>query len=573
MTNKPGSGLKHLVTRFVAALCVVHMACTAAWTQGLNVLNPADRGIPWTSEFNPAVISFQDAKISLGLKVLHLGFVPDAAIGLSENRLNISLPFYLPNQIGVGLDVRYFSAGLYSEVAAALLFSREMFYHFSLGTKIGLERRSYNKDKFNVVDPDDPVLIGNLGVNSLNLGFGIYWNPGNLAFGVGVDHANRSNIGVKSRALLPQEISGAVGYKIGLLTPTLVVHADGTRTRVGFSLTAAPTQAGTFRLGYESGMPVKLEASLNLSKNNNLRYGIDLPTEGTRKASVGSHEFTYSHVFAREPDIATPDLLLSTRELRVLQETVVRSMPANLDLERLAAVAELTNDFVSPDSRAENVVTISAGALSQHEDRAGRRERFTRLAAEISKIVQQNPDLRLLLRTDARSVADARLLKYYLQRKNLVSLDKIQIVKSSASGPADLAGFEPGHFTVTRKRPQLSANTLNIRLRVPGKVRRTKKWQLKIFDSRGKLVNTFSSKGNLPEMLVWDWRDRRGHLVPPGRYAFQVRVQTKSGKIKVSDLQRVTVTQIQRTVKLKFKAEPVERTSESFRKRTSISGL
>ena len=147
----------------------------------------------------------------------------------------MSLPFYLPYQIGVGFDIRYFEGGIYSELAGALPLSREFFHRFSLGFKIGLERRSFSRDNFNLVDPNDPVLMGSLGSNSLNIGFGAYWNPGSFTFGVGIDHVNRANIGLMNQALLPRDISAAVGYNIGILTPTLVLHDDGMSKDIGVS--------------------------------------------------------------------------------------------------------------------------------------------------------------------------------------------------------------------------------------------------------------------------------------------------------------------------------------------------
>ncbi len=556
MIAVPGKYTKFRLIFLVTIVCSIFITRVSATSQGLSVWNPADRDSPWTSAINPAVISFQDAKISAGLKVFHLGFVPDASFSLRENHLNVSLPFYLPYQIGVGFDIRYFKGGIFSELASALLLSRELFDRFSYGLKIGLEHRSFSRDNFNLIDLDDPVLAGSLGTTSLNLGFGVYWNPGKLTIGVGIDHANRADVGLLNQAILPREISAAVGYKIGLLTPTFVLHDDGTYKGVGFSLAAAPSKSTTIRFSYENDMPFKVEASFNLSKDNSLRYGVDLPTEGTRGLANGSHELDFTRILAREPDAVAPEILFSTRELQVLEETVLRSLPSELQPETLSQLDELAPEYLSSVGQFDDTVIITAGALSEFETEPGRGKRFQQLALEIYKLKQHNSNLKIMLRAEDHTLKDAWLLKNFFLRNEVVTAADIPIIEFSSSEPADLYGFESGYMTRVRKNLQLSSENLEIQLVVPGKTRRTQGWRLQIQDSKGKVVKNYFAKGNLPYRLSWDWHDYKGTIVEPGRYTFHFKFKTRSGKTVASKINDVKVTHIKRNVMLKFRSKP-----------------
>jgi len=536
----------------VVVICSIFFTHISATAQGLNIWNPADRNLPWTSEINPAVISFQHAKVSAGLKVFHLGFVPDASFSLRENHVNMSLPFYLPYQIGVGFDVRYFEGGIYSELAGALLLSREFFHRFSLGFKIGIEHRSFSRDNFNLVDPNDPVLMGSLASKSLNLGFGAYWNPGSFTFGVGIDHVNRANIGLMNQALLPREISAAVGYNIGILTPTLVLYDDGMSKYLGISIAATPNTSSQVRLSYKNDMPFKIEVSLNLSKNSNLTYGVDLPTKGTHTVSNGSHEISYCHIFAREPDIAVPEISFSTLELQILEETISRSLPSEMTLETLANLDELAPEYLSPIRQFNQKIILTAGSLTQDETELDRKNRFRRLGTAVSKITLHNSDWKIMVRADDYTIEDAGLLKDFLLQNQIVTDSEITIVEFSSQERADLDGFEPGCITKVHKELQLSAVNLIMQLVVLSKTRRTQGWQLQIQNSRGKVVKSYAAKGILPETLIWDWTDVNRKIVKPGRYTFHLELKAKSGKSLKSDINQINVTYIKRKVMLKF---------------------
>lgn len=521
--------------------------------QGVGFWNPADLSMPWTSSVNPAVISYQETKFSVGLKVPHVGFVPDDPFDLRENHVNVNLPFFLPGRIGLGVDMRYYKAGINTEIATALLLSREVVRGFSVGLKLGIENRAFDKNGFNIVDGNDPVLTGSLSANSPNLGLGLFWRSGNFSFGVGLDHLNRANIGLGSKALLPREMAAAVGYRIGSITPTFVVHDDGLRTRMGFFFAFAPSRSANFRIGHETSMPLKLEATIQLRNNHSLGYTIDLPTENTRDVSSGSHEFVYSKVISSE--IGTPELILPIGKLEVVQEKVTRGMPADIGLADLASNPDLIQQFLSPVGLRHNLMVIPAGALGPNETVEGRVERFREYAGAIVEQLNGTSDLEVIVRADDKTMPEAALLRKYLQQGSLIDSSRIHVVKLASPGWPNLWGFEPGRVTVRRKRPTLSSPGLQIQVQVPGKSRRVKRWGLRILDASQNVVREYSGKEMLPATLSWNWRNPNDQLVPPGFYTLDLRVQCQSGKIKAAKPARVEVTYIKRSVNLHFKED------------------
>jgi hypothetical protein len=531
--------------------------------QSPDVWNPADPLMTWTSEINPAVISYQETKFSVGLKIPHLGFVPDNSLDLRDNRANISLPFFLPGRIGLGVDMRYSAAGINAEFATALLLSREVANNLSLGFKVGIENRSFDKNGFNLVDQNDPVLAGNLTTNSLNLGLGLFWRTGNLSFGAGLNHLNRANIGLGSEALLPRQLVAAIGYRIGSVTPTFVIHDDGFRRRGGFFFTFTPNYSSSFRIGHQSGMPFRMEATFLLRRKHNFSYTIELPTANTRDVSLGSHELVYSRILAT--DIRTPELMLPLKKLVVVQETVTREMPADIDMADLASSPDLIQQFLSPAGLRRNLMVIAAGAFGPDETDEGRMERFRTYAGNVADQLNETPDLELILRADDKTMPDAALLKEYLYQGALVDSSRIHVVRLASSGWPNLWGFEAGHSTVRRKRPALSSPDLQIRVEVEGKNRRVKRWALRIRDASQRVVREYSGDATLPAALTWDWTNVQDQLVAPGIYTLDLRVQGLSGKIKAARPRQVEVTYIKRSVKLQFRDEEQLKTSDNRR--------
>lgn len=540
---------------FILFFIIAFWLPTQLGAQGYYHWNTADKNKLWVTEINPAIVSFQNTEISVGLKLFHVGFLQGNSFGLRESRINISAPYYLPFEIGVGMDIRHFTAGIYSEISSALLISKEIYPKFSIGAKVALDHRGFSKDEFNIVDEDDPLINSGLSVNALNLGLGAYWTPGKFRLGMGVDHLNTPNVGLISTSVYPKEVSGAIGYQLGMFTPTLLVHDNGIEIKYGFSVAYEKSNIGRLRLGYERTMPVKMEASINLTKKSQLHYGMDFPNEGTSGASYGTQEFVYSQILAKKPVIGQPEILFSTKKLDIIYETQVRVLAPDIKAADLQNSGELMGQYFTPIGHKDDLLFVKAGALSRFETDEIRQKRHLRIIRSIGQNIYQNPTSKVVIWADKRTLEDAKEIKYLLESKARLTAENINIAKIKKQTAFDLAGFEPGRKMVKRSKPRLSKERLLVHFRVSSRTRKTNGWQFVIKDSYGKPVRIFSGKGSLPKSLVWDWQDMDGHTATAGVYTGFLTVKADGNVERNARSADLPVYNIKRTVTMKFKRE------------------
>jgi len=572
MKNVTGHHSRPLAIKKIAVIvCSILAVGFRVSAQGGNGYNPVAGSQPWVTGINPAILSSRYAGVALGLKVFHPGFLPGNELGLNETHINASFPFYLP--VSIGCDLRYFSAGTYSELEAAVLLSKEVFDQFAIGAKLGLLRPGFGRQDFKLVDSGDPLLNGNLSRTSFNLGLGVYWSHDRWALGVGLDRVNHPDIGFQTSAVLPRQLFAGASYDFGNITPTLLLQQTDKKLSYGLAIAVNDERYGSIRLSLGNSMPVKLEVQFHLSRDSRLDYNLDFPTREISAASVGSHEIVYHHVLARGPEIGQPRILISADTMRIFEERVIRSMPGELSTERIETVDGLIPAYLKPEGRYRNMLVVPAGMLSRNETRAIRYRRYVELGNEIRQRLEESPELNLILRTDDQSLADARALKRYLLLTGIGSAENIKIVRINSPGRPDLAGFEPGQQNVSHQKPVCSEKTLEIRLAVPGETRQVNEWTLKIYNDRKKRIKTFSGKDQLPGRLHWDWKDQWGNLVEPGRYFCLLSLRARNGKKKVALSPVILVQRLRRTIKLCFRLEarPGENKADPYRESIRLS--
>jgi len=241
-----------------------------------------------------------------------------------------------------------------------------------------------------------------------------------------------------------------------------------------------------------------------------------MPTAELSSVSLGSHEVVFNRILGRGPDIGQPRIILSTNQMQIFNETVVRSMP--------------------PD-------------LSPYQ-------RYARLAREVRQKLKEQPGLKLILQTDGSSLTDARSLKRYLIRKGIVSSQNIGIARVNSTGNIRLDGFESGQQNRSQKKPSCSISRLTINLAIPGKVRHVKEWQLVIKNNSQETVRIYKGNDRLPDQLIWDWRNDWGELVAPGEYSCNLSVKSLNGTEKSSTSSAIRINRVNRTVYLRFSTEP-----------------
>lgn len=520
--------------------------------QESNIHNAVDRTAPWGTQINPALLSFQNARLSVGLKIFHLDFLADDRYGIRESRLNAGDPHLLPLGIGIGCDIRSFSAGIYSELEGSALLSARFLEQFSVGVKIGVLRQSFTEKGFDLIDADDPLLDGPLYKNVINAGLGVYWQRGRWSFGVGLDHANRPDVGLDTKAKMSQDIAGAVSYTAGIFTPTLLLQNNG---RYGFALTVSHKSYGFVKFSYENYMPAKMEVGIHLSRAGSMRYSLDLPNENMQSISMGSHEVSYSIAFKSDADLLRPAILLSTREMRIVDETILRSMSPDLTPKTIEGLSDLASEYLRTHGKPNNLLIIPSGGLGRYETTGMQQQRYADLGEEIREMLARNPEARTYISASTASFTDAQKLREYLVAQGIVSEHTIGIVTMNASDRPQLTGFSPGQEIGSRTGPNLSVETLRISLEVAGKSRAVDEWKLMIYTAERELVNTFRGRIRLPKYVDWNWRDYQGQLVMPGEYSCVLMVWTQDGEKKMCFSPEIRVRRAKRTVELAFRSK------------------
>ena len=224
-------------------------------------------------------------------------------------------------------------------------------------------------------------------------------------------------------------------------------------------------------------------------------------------------------------------------------------MPPGLNTWQLENIDELIPEYLKTNGNSRNLLIIPTGALNQYETKKIKMQRYARLSEEIKQKLQENPGLKLILQTDAQSLADARALKQYLLRDGIKD---IGIAKVNSANKVKLDGFETGQLSKTRKKPSCSVEKLAISFDLPGKVRKVKEWNLTVRNDKNEVIRTYKGKDRLLDRMEWDWKNEWGELVLPGQYSCSLTVKSMSGLEKSSKSLPINITRLNRSVYLRF---------------------
>ena len=137
---------------------------------------------------NPAgMTAFRSAFGVIGYKLYYVGIDND---DLNNGFLGFAYPM---EKFGAfGITGQYFRAHLLNkQILEANYATPLLFNKISFGLNFGLLGISYDKDHFNLIDENDPLLAGSTAKNSFNVGFGMFINPiADLFLGVSLNHLN-----------------------------------------------------------------------------------------------------------------------------------------------------------------------------------------------------------------------------------------------------------------------------------------------------------------------------------------------------------------------------------------------
>jgi len=78
-----------------------------------------------------------------------------------------------------------------------------------------------------------------------------------------------------------------------------------------------------------------------------------------------------------------------------------------------------------------------------------------------------------------------------------------------------------------------------------------KRWQLIVEKENGAAVWKMEGAGNIPQQLVWNWRDEAGKVVAPGYYRYAITWQAQNDALHSSPAGRFYVKKFQRTITIR----------------------
>jgi hypothetical protein len=166
------------------------------FAQSTLFLNTSNYLSPDVIFFNPAGISFNNnIQFSLGTQLLWTGISED---NLRMDYLSYSHP--LNYDMALGFKGQYFSSTIFNRGIFSLVYSSKIYEDkISMGLNTNLLFYSYDKDKFNLVDLNDPLLDKNLSKNAISFGLGFIYQPNPLlTIGAAIDHINEPDISIES---------------------------------------------------------------------------------------------------------------------------------------------------------------------------------------------------------------------------------------------------------------------------------------------------------------------------------------------------------------------------------------
>lgn len=520
---------------------------------------------------NPALMSFQRARLGIGAKAYHLGLGDAGGIPLRQGYVLLSSPFFFSDRYGAGTHVQYFDSPIYRRVAFGASLSARLFRFAAAGIRVEAMNLSYNQDEFVGFDPNDPVFADGFGKTILNVSAGIFAQPlPNMRLSLGARNLNRPDLsiagdGVRNRI----ESFLGIAYGFGPMQALLefVDTFNGPETR--FGVEAVATSGSFLRVTSNDAFDLgRLEGQLHVGGPLSVAYGYELPFGGLGPSSGGSHTFSVVFDFGRSPELPdaisiptyfyanelpdiTPQLApkvyisSSTDYVRFYEQQIVRSIGKDVPaaaLNQLSAedlglldssfVDVNTTDSSSPVDFVSNEVRLQGSFSPLY--RASMRE--------IGRTLSQD-SLRALTITGAgNQLLKAAGVRNYMVQEQAAPANQIMVaVRPDANTSART--LEPREERVLYDPERM---TLFINSAIDYDP--VQSWILRIADVSGKTIKTFDGTGNMPERIEWDWRDADGRLIEPGVYRYRIEWVDSIGLTQQSNERKLYVQKMLRKI-------------------------
>lgn len=533
----------------------------------------------WRAELvNPSIGVFQTGAVEMGVKLFHLGFVDNDAAAFQAAYFLLNLPRRLPEQLGLGLQVQSFRAGLFQESEFKLNLSRRLQPNLSLGIGLALRHFGYDRAQFDLVDPDDPVFAGGTSRWQPDLGLGLTYMPLTpLVLTLSVSHLNRPAVTLTGDAVtLDMELRLGVSLNLGGYAAHSNTRFEEENATHAY-LQLQDETVGLLQLGVEN-RSAWMKSRLNLPGPFRFGYGFSYPLNSLSGTSWGNHETFLVYEFDPrrkaapvilpeenwepfDPEMAHVDVVpqyyasAGSEVINIFEKQLVRMLDADLDSSRLARlsafdVGVLDSALHEPvfPYQLEPLTPADSQAVGGKNYAPEYRESLHQLRGTLVEngleVVLITPKtqrkraagLREYLRQPAGDSLDVALAQpHYLSRE-----DSLRFARPV--NPQDL----PASERLVIIQPQSVA--FSVLPVLPEQL--APEWELVVEDKSGKTIFRYDGSGAEGREVVWDWRDTAGRIIEPGLYRYYVGWKDQRGEARRSSIRTLYARKLKRNVRI-----------------------
>ena len=530
---------------------------------------------------NPAILSFQNSQIALGVKGYHLGFFDESGIGYKQGYFSLLFPRLYGSNFGGGTNIQYFDSPIFSRSQTGTSLSYRVLNNLSIGAHVSLYHLSYNRDNFVGFDFDDPVFDSGYSKFTFNSSAGIYYRPfSDVEFAAGVRNLNEPNLSLLSDdASLKRETFVGASYRLGLLKGIFeLVHGEyGFESAIHaelFSSRGYYVRSGTstnFNSTY-------LEGQAHVGRGYSINYQFELPINEFSGNSSGTHMFSVVYEFNKIPslpdkrtlppsypsfdrEIPQPslqgDIFLNSQTDHVIytEKEIIRTIDEEtVSIDDLASLSvyDLGNigsdpgedippytDITSSTAPIPETVEMSSSISPQYRDAI----RF------LVSILEDEQFDSLSIKSNKGNEIRAAGLRNELRNQSGRPLTVEQFLLPTSDDslrfdtPASPALLQTESITeiepATAKFQTINTHSESVQ-----------NWILTIFDQENTVVHEIQSNSTVPEFIEWDWKLQNGELIEPGVYTYQLEWSSQNGDQFQSNTRSLYVQKIHRKITL-----------------------
>lgn len=542
---------------------------------------------------NPAIISFQRARLATGAKAYHLGLGNAGGAPLRQGYVLLSSPFFFSNRFGVGAQAQYFDSPIYSRITVGASLSARILGYLSAGVRLETQSLSYNQAEFVGFDPADPVFADGYGKTVPNASIGFFAQPmPNLRLSAGVRNLFRPDLSLAGEGIRQEmEPFIGVGYGIGPAHALIEIYDTFNGIETRFGIEAVSTAGSFFRVSSTSQFEApRVEGQLYIGGPLSVQYGYELPLGELGPASNGSHTFSVIFDFGRSPELPNPVVLptffyesgisnitpqlapkvyisASTDYVRFYEQQIERTVDSDVPraaLQQLTAedLGVLDGRFTegSPQTDPDQPLSTNEGVVMQ----GSYSPLYDASIRALAQSVASDEAMQVkVVGTESKAMKAAGIRNRLVQNE-AVPAERVSVVRTDqvASGTRPATAIVPNESRIIYE-PYQAVLYVN-RAYVQEEVQR---WELIIVDAHDEPVKVFAGNNTLPDQLAWNWTDEKGDLIEPGIYRYRLQWVEENGrlhesnerKLYVQKLLRKTTIQVTRDVEaLRREADAVE---------------